>query len=400
MGQHPEARLMKPPICEVCGDTFPPSDGALVSFVGDDASAVFDRRSERPGFVGHPPNTAWFCSGHAVAATQRAATMTLGAAIRDLRPPPPPPPPPPPSPAWWSESAANQEVTPLGDGEYRCVVCGVAFPEQAGAFCDFLESNSVKVKRSLLAGDAPFERPARRWFCPRHIGPAMMVRSALSVDDAPAVLAPPDRAPYEYNQAPPNVAIGDIDDRGEPRRGPFVPMPDGAFDDIEWHVHRIVARPANDVAAMVRAALTDFAAGLDVDYLRATGSTSMNTSDQHETRWIPAGATCSMNMASWHGADLAAFVVAARHLYDGDMIGEHVRLLVQQRESSTAEMVFTASDGAVTAALSRPGGGVMLDRVHVRFASNAGVVLATPTAELLHELGTSGTAAQGVDHQE
>jgi len=291
-------------------------------------------------------------------------------------------------------------VAPLGDGEYRCVVCGVAFPEQAGAFCDFLESNSVKVARSLLAGDAPFERPSRRWFCPRHIGPAMMVRSALSVDDAPTVLAPSDRAPYEYNQAPPNVAIGDIDDHGEPRRGPFIPMPAGAFDDIEWHVHRIVARAANNVAAIVRAALTDFATGLGVDYLRATGSTSVNTSDTRETRWIPAGATCSMNMASWHGADLAAFVVAARHRYDGEMIGEHVRLLVQQRESSMAELVFTATDGAVTAPLAGPDNGVMLDRVHVRFASNAGAVLATPTAELLHELGTSRTAAHGSDHQE
>lgn len=56
---------MKPPICEVCNLRFEPSERALISFVDDSRSRAFAERAlAEPGFVGHRPNTGWFCGDH------------------------------------------------------------------------------------------------------------------------------------------------------------------------------------------------------------------------------------------------------------------------------------------------------------------------------------------------
>lgn len=76
---------MKPPICEVCGDRFDPATGRLVTFLATAASDAFDKRAEQPGFVGHRPNTGWFCSAHVDQARRYAALMTRSAAVQEIR---------------------------------------------------------------------------------------------------------------------------------------------------------------------------------------------------------------------------------------------------------------------------------------------------------------------------
>lgn len=57
---------MRPPLCEDCGREFDPqSEGALVRFPADeDARQWYKRAEEEPGFVGHPPDLAWYCGEH------------------------------------------------------------------------------------------------------------------------------------------------------------------------------------------------------------------------------------------------------------------------------------------------------------------------------------------------
>lgn len=57
---------MKPPVCEVCGDDFrmDASNGRLVYFVRTPGDVEWYARSRKEGFVGHPPNAAWFCEKH------------------------------------------------------------------------------------------------------------------------------------------------------------------------------------------------------------------------------------------------------------------------------------------------------------------------------------------------
>ncbi len=76
---------MKPPICEICNLRFDPSEGALVSFVDDSRSRAFAERAlAEPGFVGHRPNTGWFCGGHSEGA-RALSSGTRGEALAALR---------------------------------------------------------------------------------------------------------------------------------------------------------------------------------------------------------------------------------------------------------------------------------------------------------------------------
>lgn len=76
---------MKPPICEVCHKRFGPDEGGLVRCRTTDAGRAFDeRRRARPGFVGHPPDTGWFCGAHVEGARQHA-DRTLGEVVALLR---------------------------------------------------------------------------------------------------------------------------------------------------------------------------------------------------------------------------------------------------------------------------------------------------------------------------
>jgi hypothetical protein len=56
---------MKPPICEVClrriGEN---EEGKLLYFKRSPRDREWDKKAEEPGFDGHPPYAAWFCSEH------------------------------------------------------------------------------------------------------------------------------------------------------------------------------------------------------------------------------------------------------------------------------------------------------------------------------------------------
>lgn len=82
---------MRPPICAECGREFGPAEGALVTFAPRPSDTEWRERSQREGFVGHPPNVEWFCGEHAAAA-QAQAGETINVALAALRAGPAEPP--------------------------------------------------------------------------------------------------------------------------------------------------------------------------------------------------------------------------------------------------------------------------------------------------------------------
>lgn len=78
---------MRPPDCARCDARFEPGDGGgLVSFARDPADADWYKRAEQPGFIGHPPHQAWFCSEHRpAAATLANRGQTLAEANAEFR---------------------------------------------------------------------------------------------------------------------------------------------------------------------------------------------------------------------------------------------------------------------------------------------------------------------------
>lgn len=76
---------MKPPICEFCSHDFRASadEGGLVYFKKTEANAAWHRKQEAEGFVGHPPEAAWFCGLHYQAAKE-LSHLTLPEAMRVL----------------------------------------------------------------------------------------------------------------------------------------------------------------------------------------------------------------------------------------------------------------------------------------------------------------------------
>lgn len=74
---------MRPPVCEICDADVDPA-GGLVTFQPDDRSRDWRRRAEEEGFVGHPPDTGWFCEEHIAAAREAAQTMSYGPGVRHV----------------------------------------------------------------------------------------------------------------------------------------------------------------------------------------------------------------------------------------------------------------------------------------------------------------------------
>jgi hypothetical protein len=78
-------------VCEICDARLEPDDhgapaGGLVTFQPDDRSREWHRRAaETPGFVGHPPDTGWFCSTHIDAAREAARTLSHSDGLQHLR---------------------------------------------------------------------------------------------------------------------------------------------------------------------------------------------------------------------------------------------------------------------------------------------------------------------------
>ncbi len=342
----------------------------MVDFLVDEATEAFDERAEQPGFVGHRPNNGWFCNEHLAAARARSGSMTLGDALRDIAgrsgfrakatdPDTADPDSTDPDAVWPVDPAP----TP---GDARCATCGIVFPERAGSLMSFVEGDVERARRLAQTGDARFDYTNRRWFCPRHHGPALMVSSAVGVAEARQILLPEGRLPYEYDEVPPGVEIGGIDEHGEPMRGPVIPMPDRRLvDEVQPQLVDVVPRIGDEVSRLLRGAVASIQQALGVDYLRNAGSTSSRQFDFEEQRWPLGAERCSANVVSSHGSDLMVFLISARH-FDGDeaLFGEHARLLVQRREVSLFEVLVVAGpDADIT-----PDGRPLLDQMQLRVA--------------------------------
>jgi len=65
---------MRPPICAICGKDFRHNvgEGGLLHFKLTEKNKEELKRFEKPGFVGHPPATEWFCDEH----YEKAKTLT------------------------------------------------------------------------------------------------------------------------------------------------------------------------------------------------------------------------------------------------------------------------------------------------------------------------------------
>jgi hypothetical protein len=77
---------MKPPICELCDKDFRRSEtaGGIIYFsLSADDKAWHDKQREE-GFVGHPPEAAWFCGDHYEEA-KKLSSLTLPEAMKKLR---------------------------------------------------------------------------------------------------------------------------------------------------------------------------------------------------------------------------------------------------------------------------------------------------------------------------
>jgi len=74
---------MRPPECDVCGERAA-RDG-LIDCLPTEAGVAFRVRAQQTGFVGHPPDTGWFCATHAPRARERAPNHHRGDIIGQLR---------------------------------------------------------------------------------------------------------------------------------------------------------------------------------------------------------------------------------------------------------------------------------------------------------------------------
>lgn len=74
---------MQPPICEICGERFS-EGGDLLYFERTAKDEEWYVMAEQPGFVGHPPNAAWFCDKH-LAAAKNLTHVHLTAAVTAIR---------------------------------------------------------------------------------------------------------------------------------------------------------------------------------------------------------------------------------------------------------------------------------------------------------------------------
>jgi len=71
---------MRPPICAICGKKWV---CVLIEFKMSDEGREFEEKAKR-GFVGHPPDSEWFCFGHAMIA-RKYAHLHLDEAMERIR---------------------------------------------------------------------------------------------------------------------------------------------------------------------------------------------------------------------------------------------------------------------------------------------------------------------------
>ena len=76
---------MKPPICEICDRRISNMENAgLVYFQKIEADKEWDRKSEKEGFVGHPPYAEWFCEEHYLIA-KKYRSLPRGVALVSIK---------------------------------------------------------------------------------------------------------------------------------------------------------------------------------------------------------------------------------------------------------------------------------------------------------------------------
>ena len=78
-------RKIKPPICEVCDKRIGEDEECgLVYFKKRPSDLEWDKKASQPGFVGHPPYAAWFCSEHLEKA-KALEHLTISEAMQKLK---------------------------------------------------------------------------------------------------------------------------------------------------------------------------------------------------------------------------------------------------------------------------------------------------------------------------
>lgn len=77
---------MRPPICAICYNRMDDEnrDFELVSFQLSEEDKEFNKRFEKPGFIGHPHGLEWFCKEHAEIA-KKYVHLTLGEALKEIK---------------------------------------------------------------------------------------------------------------------------------------------------------------------------------------------------------------------------------------------------------------------------------------------------------------------------
>lgn len=252
-----------------------------------------------------------------------------------------------------------------------CEVCDERFDPVDGELVSFVgdaasEAFEARAEQPGFVGHPP----NLGWFCGQHVEAARTRTASMTLRAALLDIAGQPPSTPEVPSKPARDPLP-VDKHGEPLRGPFLPMPDASFDRVEVQQHEVAGRVATDALTILAGSQGSLRDALGVRHLRGAGSISSPSSDPADVRWIPEGATCSTTVASFHGNDVAVFVIAGRHLVDKDLRGEHARLLVQQREQTILEVVVAAGSNAIVA----PDGRVLLDRAHVRVADGHGVAL-------------------------
>lgn len=331
---------MRPPICDVCGDDFDPSEGALVSCQPTEAVSSSVERPEMPGTVGHPPNQGWFCPRHVELAERLAPTTTL---------------------------QRLSHVARRNDDTQTCEVCGERFDKRTvGGMCSFQSTQAGRdFHMARIRNEDVGLHPDMAWICHAHIDPALRIK-ALTKAAAIAELTPPGRAPYAYDERPPSTPP-DLDEYSPPIRGPFRPVADDGLDDATEQTFVVGPRPVERSEKLIRNSLSTIGELFGAGRLRNGGNAGSHV-DTPTSAWVPPDVVAALGWAPHQVADTTLFdggYTFRRGERTGPVIGGTAVLLIQRRQRSIFEASFLP---AVPPSLGADGV-LLIERVVVRKAA-------------------------------